>query len=109
MKVQNFYENLSTLHVGTMDNRCWYVPKQDGRESQILLSGDDWKFAWYPSVEEVPEHFWEKDLEKEGFINMEVPSCWQMKGFGQKQYTNVRYPIPYDPRTRPVKIPAALM
>ena len=31
MKVQNFYENLSTLHVGTMDNRCWYVPKQDGR------------------------------------------------------------------------------
>ena len=43
MKVQNFYENLSTLHVGTMDNRCWYVPKQDGRESQILLSGDDRK------------------------------------------------------------------
>ena len=39
MKVQNFYENLSTLHVGTMDNRCCYVPKQDGRESQILLSG----------------------------------------------------------------------
>ena len=40
MKVQNFYENLYTLHVGTMDNRCWYVPKQDGRERQILLSGD---------------------------------------------------------------------
>lgn len=66
MKVQNFYENLSTLHVGTMDNRCWYVPKQDGRESQILLSGDDWKFAWYPSVEEVPEHFWER-ISKRGF------------------------------------------
>ena len=106
MKVQNFYENLSTLHVGTMDNRCWYVPKQDGRESQILLSGDDWKFAWYPSVEEVPEHFWEKDLEKEGFINMEVPSCWQMKGFGQKQYTNVRYPIPYDPPYVPSENPS---
>lgn len=106
MKVQNFYENLSTLHVGTMDNRCWYVPKQDGRESQILLSGDDWKFAWYPSVEEVPEHFWEKDLEKEGFINMEVPSCWQMKGFGQKQYTNVRYPIPYDPPYAPGENPS---
>ena len=89
-----------------MDNRCWYVPKQDGRESQILLSGDDWKFAWYPSVEEVPEHFWEKDLEKEGFINMEVPSCWQMKGFGQKQYTNVRYPIPYDPPYAPGENPS---
>ena len=96
MKVQNFYENLSTLHVGTMDNRCWYVPKQDGRESQILLSGDDWKFAWYPSVEEVPEHFWEKDLEKEGFINR---SSTPMSAI----------PSPMTRRMCPVKIPAALM
>ena len=28
---------------------------------------------------------------------MEVPSCWQMKGYDQKQYTNVNYPFPYDP------------
>ena len=108
MKVQNFYENLSTLHVGTMDNRCWYVPKQDGRESQILLSGDDWKFAWYPSVEEVPEHFWEKDLEKEGFINMEVPSCWQMHGYGRPQYVNVSYPIPFDPPYVPDENPTGV-
>ena len=73
MKVQNFYENLSTLHVGTMDNRCWYVPKQDGRESQILLSGDDWKFAWYPSVEEVPEHFWERISKKRALSTWKCP------------------------------------
>lgn len=109
MKVQNFYENLSTLHVGTMDNRCWYVPKQDGRESQILLSGDDWKFAWYPSVEEVPEHFWEKDLEKEGFINMEVPSCWQMKGFDRSSTPISAIPSLMTRRMHPVKISAALM
>ncbi|MFR6590111.1 MAG: hypothetical protein ACLURV_08325 [Gallintestinimicrobium sp.] len=50
-----------------------------------------------------------KGSRKEGFINMEVPSCWQMKGFGQKQYTNVRYPIPYDPPYAPGENPAALM
>ena len=26
-----------------------------------------------------------------------MPSCWQMLGFDQKQYTNVRYPFPFDP------------
>ena len=65
------YQSVSYTHLDV------YKRQQDGRESQILLSGDDWKFAWYPSVEEVPEHFWEKDLEKEGFINMEVPDVYK--------------------------------
>ncbi len=26
-----------------------------------------------------------------------VPGCWQMQGFDFPQYTNIRYPIPYDP------------
>ncbi|MDO4293611.1 MAG: glycoside hydrolase family 2 TIM barrel-domain containing protein [Eubacteriales bacterium] len=95
MKVQKYYEDLHTLHLGTAENRSWYVPgNAEGKKQERLLSGSDWKFAWYPDIESVPERFWEK---AEGFLDMEVPSCWQMKGFDQKQYTNVRYPFPYDP------------
>ena len=102
MKVERFYEDLHTLHVGTVDNRCWYVPKcGENKESQVLLSGEDWKFGYFPSVEAVPERFWEN---LEALIDMEVPSCWQMKGFDQKQYTNVRYPFPYDPPYVPTGI-----
>lgn len=104
MKVQKFYEDLHTLHVGTVDNRCWYVPGcGEGKESQVLLSGNDWKFGYFPSVEAVPERFWENT---EALIDMEVPSCWQMKGFDQKQYTNVRYPFPYDPPYVPDENPS---
>ena len=104
MKVEKFYEDLHTLHVGTVDNRCWYVPRcGEGVESQMLLSGNDWKFGYFPSVEAVPERFWENT---EALIDMEVPSCWQMKGFDQKQYTNVRYPFPYDPPYVPDENPS---
>ena len=104
MRVEKFYEDLHTLHVGTVDNRCWYVPQcGEGGESQVLLSGDDWKFGYFPSVEAVPERFWENT---ETLIDMEVPSCWQMKGFDQKQYTNVRYPFPFDPPYVPDENPS---
>lgn len=98
MKLKKFYEDPHTLHVGTMENRCWYVPTAPGGESRsVILSGRDWKFAYFPYAEAVPDAFFEAEYEGEGFCDMEVPSCWQMKGFDQKQYTNVRYPFPYDP------------
>ena len=27
----------------------------------------------------------------------QVPSCWQMLGYDRHQYTNIRYPFPFDP------------
>lgn len=98
MKIQKFYEDRNTLHVGTMDDRCYYLPKApDGQMRSRLLSQKEWKFAWYPCVEEVPADFADVDFAAGGFVKMEVPSCWQALGYDQKQYTNVRYPFPYDP------------
>ena len=98
MELQKFYEDPGTLHVGTMENRCYYVPlSPDGQARSRLLSGKEWEFAWYPCVEDVPAGFAKADFPAAGFAKLEVPSCWQAKGYGQKQYTNVRYPFPYDP------------
>ena len=98
MVLEKYYENLKALHVGTMANRCYYVPlSENGENRSMQLSGEDWKFAYFPCVEEVPDGFFEEEFDPAGFTEMEVPGCWQMKGFDQKQYTNVRYPFPYDP------------
>ncbi len=106
MKVEKFYEDRSSLHIGTMDNRCYYVPQApDGGARHRLLSGPDWKFAYYPQVEEVPEDFAAADFVPEGFAQMEVPFCWQAKGYDQKQYTNVCYPFPFDPPHVPDRNP----
>ena len=107
MQINNYYEDPAVLHVGTMENRCYYLP-QSGRsedERTVLLSGEDWQFAYYECVRDVPEAFPEEGFSPEGFVRMQVPSCWQMMGYDQKQYTNVRYPIPYDPPYVPDRNP----
>ena len=49
MVLEKYYENLKTLHVGTMANRCYYVPlSENGENRSMQLSGEDWKFAYFP-------------------------------------------------------------
>ena len=97
MILEKYYENPEVLHVGCEETRCWYMPL-DGQEKETgrLLSSVDWRFGYFPCIEDVPE-FYKKDFDEESFGRLEVPSCWQMAGFDQKQYTNTRYPFPCDP------------
>lgn len=98
MELTHYYEDLHTLHVGTEAPRCYYVPKRaDGEESCRLLSGTDWRFYYYPSPEAVERAFCKADYENGAFVPMEVPSCWQAKGYDQKHYSGGAYVIPYDP------------
>ena len=76
MELIHYYEDLNTLHVGTEKPRCYYLPKKtDGTDSYRLLSGN-----------ENPE-----------YVMMEVPSCWQSKGYDYKHYSGGAFVIPYDP------------
>ena len=106
MKIENFYEDLTKLHVKTEEKRCYYIPFSektkalDGirEESERfhLLNGM-WQFQYYENYHKVPEEFIMEDFLPKEFDVIEVPSCWQMKGYGKHQYTNIRYPFPYDP------------
>ncbi|MDO4296348.1 MAG: glycoside hydrolase family 2 TIM barrel-domain containing protein [bacterium] len=102
MKLIKYYEDPQSLHIGTEEMRCYYVPQAAGEgKAARRLSGCEWKFAYYSCPEDVPEGFFlperQEELDAEGVATLYVPSCWQMHGYDQKQYTNVRYPFPYDP------------
>ena len=92
------HENLNILHLGTETMRCWYLPE----EGSHLLSGSNWRFFYGHNYFEVPEEFTEKKMD---WTYITVPSCWQHLGYDQSQYTNVRYPIPYDPPYVPSENP----
>ena len=114
MIIERYYENPKILHVGTMPNRAYYVPCADIEEAEeenlnhstraILLNGDDWKFKFYESPYDV-ENFYETGFKDEKFDIIPVPSCWQILGYDRCQYTNVNYPIPYDPPYVPQENP----
>lgn len=97
MLVEKYYEDLNTLHIGTEDNRCYYMPYgPKGEENFRLLSGT-WAFSYYNNITEVPEGMITEDSVGSSFTDIPVPSCIQNFGYDQHQYTNVRYPFPYDP------------
>lgn len=49
--------------------------------------------------------FYEDGYSVEGFDVIKVPSVWQMAGYDTHQYTNIRYPFPFDPPYVPQDIP----
>ena len=49
----------------------------------------------------------ENFLELENDKQIPVPSNWQLHGYDVPQYTNIHYPIPYDPPYVPDQNPAA--
>lgn len=96
MKLVNYYENLDTLHIGTMENRSYYIPLyKDEKERKVMLNGS-WKFDYYNNPYEVPERFYEEHFDRGGFDEIPVPSCIQNYGYDRHQYTNTRIPFPYD-------------
>lgn len=97
-----------------LDPRSFYFPystadkaiKGDisANENYALLSGCDWDFAYFESELDMPESL--SDIAYGA--TLPVPSCWQCYGYGQIQYTNVNYPIPFDPPHVPFENPVGV-
>ncbi|MDD3244513.1 MAG: hypothetical protein PHD32_12470, partial [Eubacteriales bacterium] len=66
-----------------------------------------WEFLLADMPEHVPQGFAAGEDTQE-YEEIQVPSCWQMEGFGYPTYTNVNYPIPFDPPFVPDENPTGL-
>ena len=120
MRLPEYHVNLNALHVNTLPCRAYYVPYSD-REAAMRdertesdrfqsLSGR-WQFKYYDSLIDLPEGILEDEIALDGVgfdATIPVPSAWQMHGYDRHQYTNWRYPFPYDPPYVPVENPCGL-
>lgn len=96
-----YHEDLEQLHINTLPNRCYFVPfgkgqnpfeSRENSECFELLNGD-WGFRYFDSIIDLEDDFTLVAAEK----TIPVPSNWQLHGYDIAQYTNVVYPIPFDP------------
>lgn len=114
MIVPKYYEDLSVLHENTMPARAYYIPASTRMNNLVehreesdrmqFLNGT-WKFKYYESIYDVKETFYELGFDVSDYDDMKVPSVWQLAGYDVPQYTNIRYPFPYDPPFVPQDIP----
>lgn len=106
MIVPRYYEDLEILHDNTMPARAYYIPaskKMDDliehRETsdRFQLLDKNWKFQYFESIYDVKDRFFETGYDTSGFEELKVLHAWQLFGHDVPQYTNIRYPFPFDP------------
>jgi len=78
------YENPQYLHENKLTQRAYYIPKNE--DAYTSLNGI-WDFAYF-------SHDYDEECASSGTID--VPSCWQCRGFENPNYSNSAYPYPVD-------------
>jgi beta-galactosidase len=54
------------------------------------LNGN-WKFSWVDWPQKRPVNFYKLDYDVSGWKDINVPSCWQVEGYGTPNYSNYDY------------------
>jgi beta-galactosidase len=117
MKLPGYHENPNVLHVNTQPCRAYYIPcssaerafegDRDHSERMLALSGV-WQFKYYESPYDIPQRAVSPNFDRSDFGRIPVPSVWQMHGHDKHQYTNIKYPFPFDPPFVPDQNPCGL-
>lgn len=79
------YEDLQHISENRLKQRAFYIPENEG--AYTLLNGI-WDFSFYEN---------DYDDAPAKTDKIDVPSCWQCRGYEKPGYTNVVYPHPVDP------------
>ena len=107
-----YHEDPQSLHINTLSEHAYFVPFAKSQnpfapryDSKLfeLLNGD-WGFRYFDSIIDLEDDFVSVKAEK----TIPVPANWQMHGYDRHQYTNVVYPIPFDPPFVPDDIPVGV-
>ena len=71
------------------------LAKNDVREQSTRFKSlnGDWQFYWVAKPEEASETFQENNFDASSWKSIDVPSNWEMRGFGKAIYTNSTYPF----------------
>ena len=72
-------------------------PWERTASTRYLLLNGKWKFNWVKAPEERPVNFFKPAYNVSDWSEIDVPSCWEMLGYGTPLYTNVTYPFLNNP------------
>ncbi|MBO5528148.1 MAG: hypothetical protein J6A47_02365 [Bacilli bacterium] len=68
------------------------------RSSKVICLNGKWDFKFYPKSAELPDVL---DPDKTVFDLIDVPACWQFRGYDHPFYVNIRYQFPFKPPVIP--------
>lgn len=103
---QNDWENEQVIGINKEEPHTFYIPYAstnqalanyaDASPYYLSLNGT-WKFNWVKHPDLAPTNFQLNETDVSYWDNIEVPSNWQLKGYGKPIYTNTIYPFAKNP------------
>ncbi|MBQ8790807.1 MAG: DUF4981 domain-containing protein [Ruminiclostridium sp.] len=107
-----YHEDPEMLHINTEEDHAYFIPFAKGEDafsdrknsSYFELLNGEWDFKYYDSVIDLEDDFLPLSTDKK----IPVPSNWQLHGYDKPQYTNVCYPITYEPPYVPDENPVGI-
>ncbi|MBQ6257557.1 MAG: glycoside hydrolase family 2, partial [Clostridia bacterium] len=109
------FQDLNCTNLYRLPARATLIPYPDAesaRQDERAMSpyylglNGEWDFTYYNFPYDVEELSGEAGEGIPGKI--QVPGVWQLQGYGAPQYTNVRFPIPFDPPFVPDDTPVGV-
>lgn len=107
-----FHEDPHILSVGEQPRHSYFIPfpkdsdpfaaRTESKRFELL--NGEWDFYYAESILDLPDDFTDIPFT----AKMPVPSNWQLHGYDKPQYTNLNYPIPFDPPFVPDDIPVGV-
>ena len=108
---QTNYSDFDTYEVNKLPARSYFIPyptraaadavsplQKRYRSEKVRCLNGDWDFKFYPRPGELPGVL---DTDSVDFDRIDVPACWQFRGYARPFYVNIRYQFPYKPPTIP--------
>jgi len=102
----NDWENPAVFDINKEEPHTTLVPYESLQKAMVgdrfaspylkLLNGD-WKFNWVRKPEDRPKEFYSSGYDDSEWNMIQVPSSWQLQGYGIPIYMNVRYSFKPDP------------
>lgn len=103
---RNDWENPEVFQINREPARASFLPYADEvsaisdnyTNSPWYFSLDGkWKFSWSPTPDQRPKDFYKEDFSTLHWKELQVPSNWELNGYGIPIYTNITYPFEKNP------------
>ena len=107
------YHRFDILEIGKLPARSYFIPFADRSgadrvtvaekryaSTKVRCLNGQWDFRFYPKPKELPLIL---DTEQTDFDTIDVPSCWQFRGYDRPFYVNSRYQFPFKPPMIPTE------
>ena len=114
--VGEYWEDETVFAIGKEDGHATYLPYASADEmrsdiehyaypwttpesSRIMSLNGVWQLYWVDDPDDRPgeEDFYGNDVDVSAWDTISVPSCLEMKGYGDPYYINVNYPFVNNP------------